>query len=489
MADDSKNGQLISKNNSGFPKYLDFDRLRSEGIEYLGKLTGNLWTDYNVHDPGITTLEMLCYALLDLGYRTNLPAKDFFTKDPTDKSKDNNFFTPAQILACNPLTITDYRKLLIDIQGVRNAWLKPADDVRDICKQLPAPTPVPGTADIPNRACPPCDEFLNGLYHVYLDLENGAKDQEVINRVRTALMTHRNLCEDFVDVFVLCKMPMGVCAEIELEENAKAEDVYLDVATALREFFTPVPRFYTLQQLLDKGKSTEEIFAGRPYNVMESYGFVDTEEFEKITLKKEIHLSDVYSVVNGVSGVRSVRNLELRLCGSNTLVHDWKFPIKKNHIPEFSVACSGFRFTRNGATVQIDTSKFAPLLEINFNHGGKVAYQSPSSNLDLEIPKGVFRNDMATYYSIQNEFPQVYGISEGALPNDAPDLRVAQAHAVQGVSIIFRPVAGQLPVANHQHPLALCPFFPGRHWGTTHLLYQPAQFRTGIAKTAPVPGR
>lgn len=27
------------------------------------------WTDYNVHDPGITTMEFLCYALSDMGLR------------------------------------------------------------------------------------------------------------------------------------------------------------------------------------------------------------------------------------------------------------------------------------------------------------------------------------------------------------------------------------------------------------------------------------
>jgi hypothetical protein len=89
--------KAISKINTGFPGYLDFEKLRSEGIDYLGKLSGRIWTDHNVHDPGITILEILCYALLDLGYRTNLPIIDLLSKSPEDKSKEDNFFTPAQI--------------------------------------------------------------------------------------------------------------------------------------------------------------------------------------------------------------------------------------------------------------------------------------------------------------------------------------------------------------------------------------------------------
>lgn len=67
------NNKTINKTNSGFPQYLDFARLRSSAIAYLGKLSGNIWTDHNVHDPGITMLEALIYALLDLGYRTIFP--------------------------------------------------------------------------------------------------------------------------------------------------------------------------------------------------------------------------------------------------------------------------------------------------------------------------------------------------------------------------------------------------------------------------------
>ena len=125
-------------------------------------------------------------------------------------------------------------------------------------------------------------------------------------------MAHRNLCEDFVDFTFLCKQKIGVCAEIELEIYADAEQVYKGVVENLRNFFSPSPKFYTLQQLLDKNKSIEEIFAGRPYDIKESHGFVDVEEFEKIRLMKEIHVSDVYHEIFNVEGVRTVRNLSLK---------------------------------------------------------------------------------------------------------------------------------------------------------------------------------
>jgi len=39
MAEESTE-KFISKDNSGFPEYLDFEKLRRAAIEYLGKLSG-----------------------------------------------------------------------------------------------------------------------------------------------------------------------------------------------------------------------------------------------------------------------------------------------------------------------------------------------------------------------------------------------------------------------------------------------------------------
>ena len=451
MADVLTNTTLISKKNSGFPDYLDFEKLRSEGIDYLGRLSGKIWTDHNVHDPGITILEMLCYALIDLGYRTNLPEQDLFTRDPNDSSPDNNFFTPAKILACNPLNITDFRKLLIDIEGVNNAWLEVATDEKDFCRPPRQPDATGANFDNNTNNTVKCQEFLNGLYHVYIDLEKNVDkefDNEVdkksyvdniVQKVREALMAHRNLCEDFVDIYILCKQETGICVDIELEDNADVEKVYVTMVEKLRQFFSPSPQFYTLQQLLDKQKSIDQIFAGRPYNITESHGFVDTEELEQLKLRKEIHLSDVYNLLFEIEGVRAVRDLRLQFCNPDQKLPggSWKFNIPENHIPDFSIECSGFQFTRNGIPVLIDFEKFDSLFAINFIHNGKILYQAPSPYLDGKIPTGTYRSDVADYYSIQNEFPKVYGIAEGGLSDNASPLRKAQAYQLKGYLLFF----------------------------------------------------
>lgn len=104
-----------------YPPSMDYGLLRREGLRHLERLGSAIWTDYNSHDPGVTMLEVLCYALTDLGYRAQLPAEDLFL--PSGKRR-RPFFTASEILPNAPVTALDFRKLLIDIDGVKNAWLE-----------------------------------------------------------------------------------------------------------------------------------------------------------------------------------------------------------------------------------------------------------------------------------------------------------------------------------------------------------------------------
>ncbi|MGZ5286204.1 MAG: hypothetical protein ACXWB9_03420, partial [Flavisolibacter sp.] len=467
MIGDVKKALTISKNNAGFPDYLDFTKLRTEGINYLGKLSGKIWSDHNLHDPGITILEVLCYAMLDLGYRTNLPVADILATDPKLLKPEDNFFTPAQILTNNPLTVNDYRKLLVDIPGIRNAWLVPARDIKDICRQRNPDNKdnVDNNNNLRGNAANPvqrnsCEEFLNGIYHVYIetevDLDKDFKNDDpaieeadkqkfikkITGQVRKVLMAHRNLCEDFADIYILCKLETGVCATIEIEDGANVEEVYLEVANRLRDYFSPSPKFYTLSQVLNKGRSMDEAFAGRPFSP-KSHGFVDTDELEAIELKKEIHTSDIYHVIFDVKGVRKVSRLKFRNCGKPCLSmdgkknSDWVFHLPQNHVPVFSLSCSGFEFTMNGLPLNFDQEKFNTVLELGWLHNGKVLYKMPSPYLDAELPRGQYHPDLGEHYSIQNDFPAVYGIGEGDLPDDVSDLRKAQMMQLRGYLMFF----------------------------------------------------
>jgi len=388
------------------PNYLDFNALRTEGITHLGNLTGKIWTDYNVHDPGITILEALCYALLDLDYRGKLPAADIFARDPKVSAPDDNFYSPAQILTCNPLTILDYRKLLSDIEGVRNAWLEVATDQTD---------------------------NLNGLYHVFIEKEDNTPEKDIRIAVLQQLWMHRNLCEDFVDITFVVKQPLGVCAIIELDTNADAAQIYLDMMQKLGDFLSPTPHFYTLKELLDKNKPIDTIFAGRPYNKDNSHGFIDTDELEKIQLKRELHLSDLYKVLFDIAGIKTIRDLQWK-SGNNAPSGAWRLNLQENHVVDFQPRNCGIQFLRNGKPIPFDPTQYDALLGLAMK---KNLYKTLLPNLDLPFPQGNFRDDLASYYSIQNDFPNAYGIAKGGIPDDAPMARKAWALQLKGFLLFF----------------------------------------------------
>ena len=172
------NTNVILKNR---PKLLsqDYDKLTALGLKYIEKFSKDLWTDYNAHDPGITSLEILNYVITDLAYRTSLPMEDILARLPGDTTKD--FFTAREILPCNPVTFDDLRKKIIDVNGVENAWVTHYTD--DICAQLikhPAYYIRCNTTDPINIRidAEPEPNFekrnINGLYNFNLLLEEDA---------------------------------------------------------------------------------------------------------------------------------------------------------------------------------------------------------------------------------------------------------------------------------------------------------------------------
>lgn len=118
----------------------DYDFLRKEGLKYIEKLGNTFWTDYNAHDPGITILEALSYVITELGYRTDFYIKDLLTSK-NGQILNGSFFTAREIMTNAALTELDYRKLLIDIEGITNAWyLATRKETDQYDYHLPHPT-------------------------------------------------------------------------------------------------------------------------------------------------------------------------------------------------------------------------------------------------------------------------------------------------------------------------------------------------------------
>jgi uncharacterized protein YegP (UPF0339 family) len=441
----------ISKLNPEFPNYLNFQTLRDIGIAHLQALSGKLWTDYNLHDPGVTILEVLCYAVTDLGYRNNLDIQDLLSSNPADcNRRENNFFTPDEILTCNPVTDLDLRKRLIDILGVRNAWLEkltiynPAIYIDYTSSHLQSTPPDGKSEENAPRLHP------RGLYTVYIDLDVGYRKNacgqisrswsDTLDQVKAVLCNYRNLCEDVHDILVLGEEEIALCTDIELEADADAEDVLVEIYVKLQSFISPSLHFYTLQELLDKGKSPAEIFAGRPAVLhnepYKSHGFIDTAELEALTQPEVIHTSDLYQEILKVPGVAAVRKLSIinYINGLPQSQHPWSLHLTKGYSPVLGVESSKVKLFKGA--LPISTNLDEVKRRYYEQQAAYIKAFREDSELDLSVPKGSYYN-LAAHYSIQHDFPLTYGISEDGLPETASVLRKAQAHQLKGYLVFF----------------------------------------------------
>ena len=441
----------ISRENPNFPPYLDFQALRRLGIDYIQGLSSQLWTDYNLHDPGVTILEVLCYAVTDLGYRTQLDIKDLLTLD--SQKKESNFFTPDEILTCNPVTIMDWRKRLIDIPGVRNAWLEKKLDYQPTVYadrprgQLQYTLPNNQTEETALKLKP------KGLYRVCLDLDplpyQDACGQiiysweKTLKTVKAVLCQHRNLCEDFDEIIVLGEEEIALCGEIELEPSADPEDVQVAIYVAIQEFLLPRLQFYSLQDLLNQGKSLSEIFAGRPSalydssTVYESHGFINPDELQRLQVPEYLHTSDIYQIIMDVPGVRAIKKLTISnyINGLRQSQGDpWCLKLTDKHRPVLGVSQSKITFFKGDLPFNAKANEVRQ--RYSEQQRAYIKALRESYELNLPIPRGR-RLDLGDHYSIHHDFPLTYGIGEEGLSNTEPPLRKAQARQLKGYLIFF----------------------------------------------------
>lgn len=541
----------------------DYAFLRSEGLSYIEELGSRFWTDYNEHDPGITILEALCYAITELGYRSSLPIKDLLTsEDGTIHGDQQTLFTAKAILTQAPLTINDYRKLLIDVVGVHNAWLFCNDSYVEGKHKVPAGE-VRLYADCGQDALgyteTPHPVFVSGLYKVLLDLDNDTQFGDLNNgditvqspgtttykpgevsmtvnfrawneaapdllkadaaslnpttititpqdndwklaigftvsvdgsitpatlegrivvdlqpanrRVSTAdvqnfftpdftqqvsnlyllkiqkaamvtaaakrrVMENRNLCEDFVSITTVKDEEIAICCDIDVRPDADMEKIQAAVFFAIEEYLNPSVRFYLLNELVSKGRTTDEIFEGPRLQ----HGFIDTAELEATNLRQEIHASDIINLLMDIDGVLAVRGFRLTKYDEDGNAvpgqtgKNWCMPVNLWHKPVFSETKSKILFFKNSfpylpslAEVR-DTLRWLRAIHQRNKLSGHAD--------DFPLPAGQ-PYLLDAYTSVQYLFPQTYGVGKAGLPADATDARRGQAKQLKAYLLFY----------------------------------------------------
>lgn len=417
---------------------LDFFYLRKKGIEYIESFGSKLWTDFNEHDPGITMLEMLCYAISDLGMRLNLPIENILESNDSNKGIPKQFFKASEVLSSSPVTQNDYRKLFIDIKGVRNCWLaKHEKTVYVDCKNDKLSYDSKDFEDL--AATPNLRKSfeLNGLYDLYVDFESSKPSEiEIVKeKIRKQYHANRNLCEDLVDIKKVTDYPIKICADIEVATEADEELVHANVIDALESYLSTTVNFYSLKQMMDKGYSTLEIFDGPSLE----NGFIDTKELLTADLRNEVRLSDIMRIIMSVPDVVLIKDISLGNCGGDDLENKWLICLAEYQKP---VICAKSVFNYNKGLLPLNINQAQVKIYLDAIKAEKdKATTNASQNKELEIPNGEYLNT-DFYTTIQNDFPETYGIGEVGLPSRASIERKSKAKQLKGYLLFFDQILG-----------------------------------------------
>lgn len=418
---------------------LDYKALRRQGLKHIEALASDFWTDYNVHDPGITILELLCYAITDLGYRSQQDIRDILTSTEQGEAKIKGQFHDAHtILPSVPVTFNDLRKLLIDIDGVRNAWIARHTELKF-------------KIDVKETQLKPAideDITLNGVFDVMIEYESWltqGKQSAILKQIKTVLSANRNLCEDVNEIRALKPQYIAVCAALEVQPSTDIETTLADIFFALSEFISPQIRFYSIEEMMAKGKTTDEIFSGP----LLDHGFIDDDDLAHLKQRCFLAASDLNKVIMDVSGLIAVKEMMLLNFGAECDLVDqngdavqpksrqqWILEFDSSHltVPVLCSKLSKITFYKNGLPYFANMSVVEALLKEKL--AGKRNAAKIIMNKQLQVSAG--RNlRLNRFYPMQNELPKTYYAGMQKLPKSASKARQGQSKQLKAYLLFF----------------------------------------------------
>ena len=381
------------------PDGLDFFSLKREGIAHLQNLCGKAWTDYNLHDPGVTILEQLCYALTDMAYRTEFDLADYLTaKNGSINFERQALYRPQDIFPSQPVTINDYRKIFFDLEpSINNVWIRTWDD----------------------RGVSRTDCRHPGLLSIYVQLTNLEEEfdkktdqrrfeQDIIDHVKKIYAANRNLGEDLKEVVIVKPEYVSLHGTVEIEGIRDPADILAQIYYESLKYISPGIVYHTYEDMKNRGKSYEELFTGP----LTKHGCIIDEDLHQNC--KFILISELIGIIGDIEGVNYVENLSFG-GGLSSIRYD---PYQKS-LPYLLLPKSDdqvkVRLRKNDRKHRISLTEVRIEFErLKFEDKARRHIQQDFAGV-CPPPRGEYRH-LNHYSTIQNHFPEIYGIGEYGVP-------------------------------------------------------------------------
>lgn len=435
------------------PESKDYAFLKRTGIDYAQELSGDIWTDYNHHDPGVTILENLCFALTELAYKAGISVEELLyakRQEPFD-SQDNAFFIGERIFPSAPITTLDYRRVLVDYlyPDVKNAWLTPLQS---------------GAFGVD----------MAGLFRVDLITNKTSQEEneETQRKAMRLLSSFRNIGEDIEELRVLKPLKIAIKLGLEIDPKFLVEGVTSQVLLEIKKAILPIVRFLTKDQMEERGMSFDEVYSGPA----PKHGFVDVESLKESGSEAQWNVPQIMRIssrIKEVKGVDRITELEIGFYINQPEVpqgfhlierfkgeeeHDGYYlssrieklprghrvkklknarrelelmfyamreedPIPDGFYPELdidtildykliTISVDGLYYDYNPDAIRKAMERISATQEDQYQHELKLLEHAPKPRRTAK--------ELEHYYSIQYSFPEIYGIGQFGVSKNRP---------------------------------------------------------------------
>ena len=403
---------------------LDFENLKLFAIDLVQKYSGGIWTDYNLHDPGVTILEALCFALTDLAYRSSFPINDILT-DQYGKInyKDQSFYTIDEILDTNPANLIDLKKVIIDkIDEIQYINFKKRN---------------PNSLSISNR----------GVYDAYIQLKqnriekiNALKDKiqqgeeysSISKNIKNLFFQYRYLGIALDEVHFLKPREVNILANIIISKDIDPEEILAKVYFTISNYFTNIIKFESAIDLYNKSIDLVDIYDGPSLKK----GVINQNSFQEQII--EANENDVITLLKTIHGVKEVTHFSFSEISEKNKFYTIRLDENEyftiNHVSENNQ----IKLRTDDQEIKINKIFFENL----FNEMISASRLPNEKEIDEITNKNIqgINRSIDVYHTIQNYFPVIYGLGLEGVSASEGDQRIASLKQLKAFLSIFEQI-------------------------------------------------
>lgn len=376
-----ENNLFIKQQNKEEDLYI---QLQKKTLEEIQRLSGKIWTDFNSHDPGITTADIANFVLTEFDYKLGFNLHDYLTDEKSCFIPEKyGMFLPEKVYPTAPVTLDDYQKLLLS--------------------EFPS-------LDKVNVSC----DIKKGNYNIKVELSPfEASNPNLEKDIRKYFNAHRNLCEKLNSVTIYTPPLLYLHSELEIFPGGDASSILAQVYWEIIQYLSGSIKVEYPEERMFSKLSPEEWFEGTTKNV-------------RITIPKQRNSAfELHKLLLQIEGVKSFKTCHLveNDSGRDVIRTDFRKGYSvyiPKHQSEFYV-----KINIDNSEIPINTEYFIEELQALYfskktsRSNARQEGISKAVITPVSIPEGVYR-DVFGHYSITKDFPKCYQVdteNQNAKPN------------------------------------------------------------------------